>query len=223
MATIGEGLLHAGQAIRKGLEKRSERQRELVKRQKQLMAFDKMVSNLSEFVDPLKKTSLEEAVKGARELVGSGLIDAVSGITAVGKIDKLLNANKSKTTFRSRLSEIVSEDYLDEEKIRKLKEDFPDKLKAIDATIARFRLEKTPVTKSPLFKEGFGLPAKFSPYIAKMTPKAKMMISKIKTEADLQEFLDNVDEQVLLGTISENDKRTVLEYFGIPAIATKLR
>lgn len=74
--------------------------------------------------------------------------------------------------------------------------------------------EYQPIKKSPLFKEGKGPEAWRSPHIAKMTPKAKTMIDSIKTVADFNEFIYSVDKFVKSGNWTENDKNTVLEYFG---------
>ena len=82
--------------------------------------------------------------------------------------------------------------------------------------VTGFERAATPISKVPGFQEATGLPAFFSQQKAKINPKVRNMIGQIKTQADMDEFLENVDKKIKDGSWTENDKRTVYEYFGLP-------
>jgi len=88
-----------------------------------------------------------------------------------------------------------------------LKKKYPTKIENIDTLEAQHTLVK----KSPKFKEGKGWEAWKSPNVAKLTPKTKAVISQIKNQEDLDEFIERMDEAEKKGI----DVKAILEYFGV--------
>ena len=88
-----------------------------------------------------------------------------------------------------------------------LKRKFPGRA----SDIRNIRPELSPIEKHPKFQEGWGLPALFSPLKAKIGVKERFLINQIKTEADLAEFMERIDD------ISEAgyDVNAIMEYFGL--------
>lgn len=84
---------------------------------------------------------------------------------------------------------------------------YPEKV----TTVKKLQPFHTPVTKSPLFKEGKGLAAFRSPHIAKLTLTTKAFIPQIKTQADLDELIERRSEAEAKGI----DVDAILEYFGV--------
>lgn len=69
---------------------------------------------------------------------------------------------------------------------------------------------RTPIRKSEEFQEGRGLPAFLSQSKARITPRTRNLINQIKTQADMDEFFERIDEARADGI----DVDAVLEYFG---------
>jgi len=88
-----------------------------------------------------------------------------------------------------------------------LKELYPDKIEKIKD------IEKqiTPVEKSPTFKEGKGVKAFLSKDVAKITPETRRIINNIKSQADLDEFIEDEADYKEAGV----DVKAIREYFGI--------
>lgn len=78
-------------------------------------------------------------------------------------------------------------------------------------TLSRKKEGYEPVQKSEEFKEGSGLEAYFNKNVAKITPRTRRFINRIKTERDLNHFLDNEDDYRESGV----DVNAVKEYFGL--------
>lgn len=93
----------------------------------------------------------------------------------------------------------------------KVAEVFPTKLDEIQ----KIQRQLTPVRKNPKFKEAGGLWAAFNPNVAPLTPRAKSIISQIKSQAQLDEFVDNVDQKVAANKFSMDEKNAVMEYFDL--------
>lgn len=76
--------------------------------------------------------------------------------------------------------------------------------------IGELRPQFTPMTKSPQFQQGGGLPALFSRFKAKITPQTQAVIDNIKTEADWNHFIENLEDYQKAGI----DTKAIMEYFG---------
>ena len=82
----------------------------------------------------------------------------------------------------------------------------------IDVIIA----EKTPAERNPNFREGFGLEAKFSPNVAKVTPEMRSVIRQIRTQQDLDFVLSDATYRNQLkksGINLDNFDKTLREMF----------
>jgi len=84
---------------------------------------------------------------------------------------------------------------------------YPDKIEEID-TLER---QHMPISKSPQFKEGWGLPAFFSKKIAKLNPKTRNLIDQITSQADFDEFVEREEEARKAGI----DVDAIYECFGM--------
>lgn len=94
-----------------------------------------------------------------------------------------------------------------------LREKYPTRLKDIE----ELQFEHTPIRKAPGFEEPTGLLRRFEarkPLRAVLSPKAKNMISQIKSETDYKEFIQEVDKYIKSGAWTKDEKNQVLEYFG---------
>jgi len=81
--------------------------------------------------------------------------------------------------------------------------------------IEKARMSATPIFQSPSFVRGTGSPVSrvrsfFSQRQAELNPKTLSVISQIKTEADIKEFISRIDEAEKKGI----DVKAILEYFG---------
>ncbi|MEA2037544.1 MAG: hypothetical protein U9O94_08595, partial [Nanoarchaeota archaeon] len=117
-----------------------------------------------------------------------------------GKFSKEKKTAKEKyrSGLRSAISGEISWDSLIEQ--------YPDK----EDELRSYKYGRQPVTKSPDFKEGGGLPALFSKNMAKIDASTQEAIDAIENEKDWMFFMDNQEALKNAGV----DIDAVLEWFG---------
>jgi hypothetical protein len=161
-------------------------------------AYKSVISN--KLIEPGGESSLEEQKKKVE-------IEKTKAQTEYFR----KRANKPDTEVKVSFDEALIKTRDGEMDWEELEDKFPRKRKEIKELQKQF----TPAKESPKFRKGYGIEAFYSNNVAKMTPKAQNMINQIKTQADLEQFMEEVDDKIASKIFSDNDKRTVLEYFGI--------
>jgi len=143
-------------------------------------------------------------IEALREKFAGGAADDVIGRDFLGlpapKAEKKLNFNDAA------VEAISGNDF------GNLRTLFPTKFDAIQ----KIEDQNTPVTKDPDFKEGTGglisrVRSFFSGKQAELTTETKTVIENIKNKADLNEFIEDIEDYKEAGV----DTKAILEFFGV--------
>ena len=169
-------------------------------------------------IEGLIKGQIAPAETGGFELPGIGRVSPVQETQSIHDPmtgEKLydipkggkLQPRKIKDTLAIDIKKAVSGEIT----FNDLRDKYPLKKEKIDQVEA----ERTPVSKSPTFKKGTGgLVSRgrslFRSNQAEITPKTQAVIDQIENQADLDEFVERIEEARKAGV----DVNAILEYFG---------
>jgi len=133
------------------------------------------------------------------------------GVDKLGR--RILEKKKEiKKSFNETMNEDIGKAMRGEEDWADIKAKYPLHIEKIN----KLKMQTTPVSANPQFKRGTGgLISKVRSYLnpnqAEISATTQKVISNIKTEADMKEFMDKMDKYAAAGV----DTKAILEYFGV--------